>query len=249
MRMIDTQILINMQAGRRPPATSVALASVTAFEFLKAYGEEPQRARYYVPLRMGIHALMGTPEQAPSPTHPSRRNRTDRLIIDLGGDHKPIVEYGSVAVTQAINARRPEIFDAAVEGLGKSDERRLRQRFRYLLDQGFRAFALEPAAAELGLEVLNALIKSHAPKANFLNTVRDCMILGVAVKHGIPLQTEDKLLARLAARHFAAPVYVEGDDLVLDFEAIPSDRRLRREESKGYIHRGWRIAEDRNRTP
>lgn len=249
MRMIDTQILINMQAGRRPPATSGAVASVSAFEFLRAYSEDPQRARYYVPLRMGVHALMGNPEQAPSPTHPSRRNRTDRLVIDLGGDHKPIVEYGSVAVTQAINARQPEIFDAAVEGLGKSDERRLRQRFRYLLDHEFRAFALEPEAARLGLEVLNLLIESHAPKANFLNTVRDCMILGVAVKHAVPLQTEDKLLARLAARYFGAPVHLDGDDLVLDFEAVRSDRRHRREESKGFIHRGWRIADDRNRTP
>ncbi|WP_066629746.1 hypothetical protein [Brevundimonas vesicularis] len=249
MRMIDTQILINMQAGRRPPVMLGAVASVSAFEFLKAYSKDPQRARYYVPLRLGFHALVGSPEQAPSPTHSSRRNRTDRLLIDLGGDHKPIVEYGSLAVTQAINSGRPEIFNAAVEGLGKADERELRQRFRFLLDRGFRGFALEPEAAGLGLEILDVLLTSHAPKANFVNTVRDCLILGVAVKHGVPLQTEDKLLARLAAQHFAASTHLEGDDLILDFSAGPTDRKHLREESKGYIHRGWRIAENRIRTP
>lgn len=247
--MIDTQILINMEAGRRPPASDGVVASVSAFEFLRAYSKDPQRARYYVPLRPGLRSLLGGPDQPASPTHPTRRNRTDRLLINLGGDHQPIVEYGSVAVTLAINSGRPEVFDEAVDGLGKAEERQLKQRFCFLLARGFRGFALEPEAASYGLEVLNILLKSHAPKADFLNTVRDCMILGIAVKHAIPLQTEDKLLARLAAEHFAAPVHLEGDDLILDFDAAPAERKYVREESKGYIHRGWRIAEDRKRTP
>lgn len=249
MRMIDTQILIHMASGRREPIFDAALASVSANEFLRAYGPDPTRARYYVPLRLGIHGVSpASTAEVPPPDHPARRQRTDRIVIDLTGVHPAVVEYGSYAMSDAINAFKPDLFAAAIVGLPKREQRDLKRRFRFLADQRFRCMSLEAGAVELGLDILSEFLERHAAKANFRNTLCDTLILGTALKHRMPLHTEDTVLARLAAARFGARAYAEGEDLVVDFEPAPV-RRPGRSDSKGYIHRGWSFAVKKRRSP
>jgi len=249
MRMVDTQILVHMQAGRRPAPIETVITSVSAKEYLIMYSNKPDRDRYYVPLLLGRHSLMGPPAilQAHA-AHPSRRLGTDRFLIDFNNEYPSLVEFGSNAVASAINSARPDLFQAGVMVLQKAEQRNLKRRFNFLLDHGVRCHALEEESVGFGLDILDELLKSHAPKAQFRNTVCDALILGTATRHKLPFQTEDKLLAKIATELFGARLYEEGDDFVVDFES-PPPRRWRREESKGYIHRGWRIAIDSRRNP
>jgi hypothetical protein len=247
MRIVDTQILVHMQAGRRPAPLDVAITSVSAKEYLIMYSNKPDRDRYYVPLRLGRHSLMGQPAifQAPA-AHPSRRLGTDRLLIDFNNEYPSLIEFGSNAIASAINLVRPDLFQAGTMVLPKTEQRDLKRRFNFLVDHGVRCHALEEKSVGFGLDILDDLLRDHAPKAQFRNTVCDALILGTATKHKIPFQTEDKLLAKIAAKLFGARLYEEGEDFIVDFES-GDPLRWRREESKGYIHRGWRIAVDSRR--
>ncbi|MDA9528979.1 hypothetical protein [Bradyrhizobium sp. CCBAU 25338] len=245
--MVDTQILVHMQAGRRVMPAHATIASVSAKEFLIMYGNKPDRDRYYVPLRLGRHSLMGPPAVLQMPAgHPFRRIGTDRLLIDFNQEHPSLVEFGSNAIASAINSARSDLFKAGVMVLRKAEQRNLEKRFRFLIENGIRCEALEENAVGYGLDILDRFLSDYAPKGHFRNTVCDALILGTAIRHRIPLQTEDKLLARLTAKMFGTRFYQEGEDLVIDFET-PSVVRRRHGESKGYIHRGWRIAVDPRR--
>lgn len=241
--MIDTQILVHMLAGRRPRIQHGAIASVSAKEFLLAYGPDFNRARYYVPLASSIHsagiefARLDRPKD-----HPSHRRGTDKIHIDFRNDYPSIVEFSDRAFAAAINQGRLGLFKAGINSLEKSEQRNLRDRFEFLTKQNFRCYALERKSVEIGLSILDNFLAKHTPKSNFQNTVRDALILGTSVRHKAQLQTEDKLLARVAVEMFAGEVKSEGDDLIVGFENSSKDKVFERFESKGYIHRGWRIA-------
>jgi len=249
MRMVDTQILIHIEAGRRPLPSGGALASVAAKEFLLMYGPHAKRDRYYIPVTSGRHlpppaAIVGTARE-----RPVRAVATDRMLIDFNNEHPTLIEFGSFAVTNVINSQAGHLFDWGVATLEKGDQRLLRKRFRFLVSHSFRCFALEEEAVALGLDILARFLEEHSPKANFRNTVRDALILGTAAKHGIPLHTEDKLLAKLTAARFGARLHHEGEDLVIDFPRVSQPRRDPKRESKGYINRGWRVATNNARFP
>lgn len=248
MRMIDTQILVHMKAGRRAVPIEGAVASVSAKEFLIMYGQQANRDRYYLSLRRHKQSLLGAQINTGSPPgHPIRRQSTDRLSIDFNNEYPSLVEYGSLAVSHCVNNARIDIFAEALGALPKQEQRSLRERFMFLLEKQFRCYALEEESVSIGLDILNEFLANYEAKGNFCNTVRDAMILGTAVKHGAPLQTEDKLLAKLAAKRFGAGLHHDGDDIVVDFGRSPATKRRLPFESKGYINRGWRIAAYRER--
>lgn len=241
--MLDTQILVHMQAGRRPHLRSGTIASVAAKEFLITYSADPDRERYYASYRLTRCSPLAHDVNAKTRArHATMRQKTDRLIIDFSNEQASVVEYGNRTFAQMINDARADSFEAAIAALSKDEQRALRHRFRFLVERSIKCFALEEESLAIGLDILAELLDSHAPKQNFLNTLRDTMILGVAVKHGIPLQTEDKLLGKLAAARFGVELHDEGDDVVVDFGTADRDARRPRAESRGYINRGWRIA-------
>lgn len=245
MRMLDTQILVHMQAGRRPELRSGAIASVAAKEFLIAYGTEPDRERYYTSYALTRGRPNGLLADAKTKArHATMRQKADRLLIDFRHEQATVVEYGNRTFAEMINYARADSFGAAIAALAKEEQRPLRQRFRFLVDRSIKCFALEEESLAIGLDILDELLDGYAPKVNFLNTLRDTMILGVAVKHGVPLQTEDKLLGKLAASRFGVGVHDEGEDVVVDFGTAAATARRPRAENRGYINRGWRIATD-----
>lgn len=245
MRMLDTQVLVHMQSGRRPAPIQGAIASVAAKEFLIAYGNKSDRERYYPsPAMSWRHSPVALADAASRARHVTRRKSAERLIIDFPDQKETVIEFSNRTFAKIVNDRRPDAFDAAIAGLAREDQRGLRSRFSFLVEHSVQCFALEEQALAFGLDILAELLTSHAPKANFLNTLRDTLILGVAVKHGIPLQTEDKLLGKLAAARFGVNSFNEGEDIIVDFGTAASTFRPPRLESKGYIHRGWRIATD-----
>ncbi len=243
--MIDTQILVHMQTGRRRAPFQGAIASVAAKEFLTAYGSKLCGERYYLsPSLAWANQHVRLPDAEGRARHPIRRQMTDRLIIDFPDQRKTVVEYGNRTFAKIINDARLDCFDAAIAALEKAEQRALRQRFRFLIKHSLQCFALEEESLAIGLDILDELLRSHAPKKNFLNTLRDTMILGVAVKHGIPLQTEDKLLAKFAATRFGVGLFDEASDVIVGFGTAAPNARPLRTESKGYVNRGWRIATD-----
>jgi predicted nucleic acid-binding protein len=244
--MFDTQILVHMQAGRRPVPVEGSFSSVAAKEFLIMYGDQPQRDRYYVPWKPHgpLLCTLGAPEARPA-NRPAFKGATDRIVVDFANEHPPFYEFGSNAVAGVINEGAEEVYNASLSSLSRGDQRVLKRRFRFLRERGFRCFALDESAIALGLDVLDALMTKYTPKSDFRNTVRDALILGTAAKHGIPLQTEDKLLAELAGAHFSVPVDGAGSDAVIAFERPLTSPGGRSKESKGYIHRGWQMAVNR----
>jgi hypothetical protein len=46
-------------------------------------------------------------------------------------------------------------------------QRNLKRRFNFLLDHGVRCHALEEVSVGFGLDILDELLKDHAPKAQF----------------------------------------------------------------------------------
>lgn len=144
MRMIDTQILVHMQAGWRQAPLQGAIASVAAKEFLTAYGSKLCRERYYPsPALAWTHQYMRLPDAEGRARHPSRRQMTDRLIIDFPDQRKTVVEYGNRTFAKIINDARLDCFDAAIAALQKDEQRALRQRFRFLVEHSLKCFALE----------------------------------------------------------------------------------------------------------
>ena len=250
MRMIDTQILVHMNAGRRPLPIEAAVASVSVKEFLVMYGQQASRDRYYLGLRLGMHAFLDSRKDAGSPpAHPTRRRNADKLIIDLNNQYPSLIEYSHLAISHYLNNRRTDTFKEAIGTLPKHDQKSIEKRIRFLIDGPFKCFALDKDSATLGLDILCTFLEDNNPKKNFLNTLRDALILGTAVKHRLLLQTEDKLLAKLAAKLFDADMHHEGADLIVDFGGSLVGERTGRSESKGYINRGWRIAVEKQRGP
>lgn len=167
--MIDTQILVHMEAGHRPVPPEPVLGSVAAKEFLMMYGRHLNRDRYYLPV---LPPYVLTPELR-SLGSPGRErlygpHATDRILIEFNNLHPTLIEYGSYAVTVFVNSGRPIMFDWSVAPLGKSVQKVLKRRFRYLLACGFRCFALDEEAAGLGLDIL----------ASFLGSTRRKLIFG-----------------------------------------------------------------------
>jgi hypothetical protein len=249
--MLDTQILVHMKNGKRRPQQDFAIASVSANEFLFAYDQSnPKVARYYVPLYFGRgHRLTPPGGQMQPSNHFSRRHRTDRIVIDFNNQHPPMVEYGSVAIAAAINNQNVRLFDYATEHLPKQDKRSIKDRFVFLMQQRVRCVALDETTIEVGLELLSKFLEVHSPKGEFRNTVCDRLILAVAQKHGLTFRTEDCLLQRFAASRHGAPTRHADDDLVIDFAAASPHPTRNSGESKGFIHRGWQIAVERQHRP
>ena len=169
--------------------------------------------------------------------------------MNFNGQYPSITEYGNLAFASAINTANVLAFYQAIEVLPKADQRSLRERFAFLVERGVRCHALEQYTVEIGLELLAELLDENAPKANFRNTVCDMMILATAIKHKCELITEDKLLSRAAAKRYRAPIKELGELIQIDFTGTDNDRKRGREESKGYIQRGWKIGIGKKRHP
>lgn len=170
-----------------------------------------------------------------------RKRDTDQTVLNFGGEYPVIVEYGSFAIAEAINNNLSGVFDVAFRRLDKERRKSLRARVAFLLDQRLTCVPLGPAICESAQALLGRFVARHQLKQNFRNSMADLLILATAAESGLPLLTEDNLLARFAAEVSDAPVQAAGSFVEVRFSPKHKDVLPVRRESKGYINRGWSV--------
>jgi hypothetical protein len=169
----------------------------------------------------------------------------DRLIFNFGRDFPALIEFGSRAVAAIVNDRNHAAFAGVLSSLDKAFQKRMRPRFAFLCSEVLECVPLTRETADVGIRLLDGFSQQHSLKGNFRNSVNDMMILAAAISSKDDLLTEDSLLARFAASVRGAPFTEErGGTLRINFGRGLATRSTQTRESKGYINRGWRVAED-----
>jgi predicted nucleic acid-binding protein len=252
----DTQVLSYYFKGAMAlPNELIRISSVTASEFLLIQSKEFSRANYYpiLPSRFNhLGASLGVMGQASSIFDSKRhaaqgKHRTDQLILEFGNNAPTHIEFGSVAITQIINQRRPEIYSASISHLDKKHQKKLTAKFRFLMETGVSCVAITADVASIGMNLLGSFMDKYQPKENKRNTINDVLILATAISMEAELLTNDNLLARFAAEMMAAPVAPQNGGIRIDFSSPTTAGRRKPLESKGFINRGWQIRERRGR--
>lgn len=251
--MIDTQILSYAYKGQSTADLSAsvggaAISSVVAHEFLETYlPASTTAARYYIRYHKGHPYPMQQPERPPSTTRPPM---IDKLIFEFGGDFPSIVEYGSRAMAAIVNDRAHAAFAGILDSLDKPFRKKIRPRFGFICREIDECVPLSAETARIGLHLFDQFTRRHSVKGNVRNSVSDMMILATAVSCRARLLSKDSLLNRFAAEVYGVSWQEAGQRrIAIDFQRLDATPVQRRTESKGYINRGWRIADDLRRTP
>lgn len=253
----DTQILSYYYKGAEPlPSDPIIISSITAAEFLLIQSQDPTKANYYpiLPSRFR-HAGAGTGSvDASTPTmrFDSRKHaafgkhRTDQIILNFNNRFESVIEFGSMAISEIINLRHGGVFASSISHLDKGVQKKLKNRFRFLVETNVNCLAITPKIAEVGLNILGQFLDKYEAKQNLRNTINDVLILSTAAELSLPLLTKDNLLKRFAADILGAEC-TQGDasNLLIDFTVPAVVDRRRPFESKGYINRGWQVMERR----
>jgi hypothetical protein len=235
MPYLDTQILVDGALRRnRHKLEAGWISSIVANEFLGVQSAVPTKANYYVPL-LGVYNNLVL-----RPAHPVGKAATDAVMMDFGGEFDTLIEYGSLAIANAINAGDVSRYSAAVAFMPKPQQRILRRRFQFILDHGLKCTPLGPRSISLGQRLLREFMAQNNLKSHFRNTWNDILIASTAVCEARPLITKDSLLARFIATRYSSTHEVSAGLITLEFPAAAPTRRRANRESKGYVNR-WQV--------
>lgn len=251
--IIDTQILSYRFKGVETGLhdAKLAIASITANEFLIAQSKESEQPDYYIihPARYpNLEYSFSNLEHFSNPK--SARlgaRRTDQVIIDFGNQFSAYREFGNEAISEIINEKKIDIYKLSISHLPKQKQKYLLRRLKYILDSGYYCYSLTKSSLEQALSLFSEFVSEHNCKGNIRNTVNDLLILSTAIDREKKFLTNDNLLNRFAAEYYEAPVYQREDELLIDFSEKPLEKRKNRE-SKGYINKGWNYAVRNKRT-
>jgi hypothetical protein len=245
----DTQILSYYFKGKiAAPSDGIRISSVTASEFLLIQDDPGNKANYY-PIHPawlrhpGVNPMDGLKNVWDSKKHAAmEKHRTDKMLVDFGGQFEPYVEFGSLAITEIINNRLFKLFYSGITHLEKKTQKTLKKRMEFVLDSGVQCIALNEKIACIGVNLFSKFISQYSPKANIRNTVNDLLILSSAVHVSAKLLSGDKLLNRFYAEVLGAPFFQPiPETLEIDFRTPPKEKQRKILESKGYINKGWQI--------
>lgn len=252
--IIDTQILSYRFKGVEEDIhnTPLAIASITANEFLVAQSKESEQPDYYT-----IHPAkypnleynsstidhFGNPKSAKLGAR-----RTDQIIIDFGTQFSAYREFGNEAISEIINEKKLDVYKISIAHLPKQRQKYLLRRLKYITDNNYHCYPLTKTALAQALSLFAEFTSQHNCKGNIRNTINDLLILATAIDKEKKFLTNDKLLNRFAAEYYKAPIHRCEDELLIDFSEKQVERRKSRE-SKDYINKGWSYAIRNNRTP
>lgn len=253
----DTQIISYYFKGSASiPDGPIRISSITAAEFLLIQSQAHNKANYYpiLPARLrhsgvGVAAEDGLLRmEFDSRKHAALgKRRTDQLILNFGPSVPTYVEFGSIAITQLINERHEQLYCSSIAHLEKDIQKKLRERYRFLVDIGITCIAVTPDVATVAMNLLAQFLDRYQPKQNNRNTVNDVLVLATAIEGESLIKTEDSLLRRFAAEVMGTAPLESSDHLVIDFSKPDAGQRRKPLESKGYVNRGWQILERRPR--
>lgn len=252
-RHVDTQVVSYAHKGIPGfDITGARVSSVTAKEFLEAYGSSQAPDQYYVPVSLGWLYMA---QRWPRRYDPVRRNKpyskrvTDCLMLDFRGEFPSLIEYGSLAFANMINSKNENMMRLALSHVEKGRQGTIRKRFEFLCAMNVQCLPLNPWSVQLAYQILAVFLDRHQPKANLRNTLNDMLILSTAAHNHGRLETFDGVLAKIAQEILPCRGTPNGPALTLDFSAPHSaDRGLNRE-SKGYLNRSWAVRERKGSEP
>ncbi|MFG6097340.1 hypothetical protein SPB21_18895 [Leptothoe sp. ISB3NOV94-8A] len=250
--IIDTQILSYRFKGIETGIhdARLAIASITANEFLIAQAKESKQPDYYIIHPAKYPNLEYSPSNLDLFSNPKSAKlgarRTDQIVIDFGNQFSAYREFGNEAVSEIINEKKIDIYKISISHLPKQKQKYLLRRFKYILDSDYYCYSLTKTSLEDGLRLFSEFVSKYNCKGNVRNTINDLLILSTAINRKKKLLTNDSLLNRFAAEYYEAPIHQNENELLIDF----SEKLLKKtknRESKGYINKGWSYALRNNR--
>ncbi len=236
LMFVDTQVLSYAYKSQDIDIRGAHVSSVAVNEFLEVH-DGLTKANYFVP-RAGPATMLNDFRWR---EHPPTKMHTDQFVLDFGGMFPPLIEYGSFAVAEAINARATHVFDSALRHLPKPVRKKLRARAMFILEAELVCVPLVKSVGARAQEFLRKFIQHHQLKRNFRNSMADLLILAAASEAGTPLLTKDNVLTRFAAEIERAPIHTSGKFIQLSFQSGARTARRHPRESRGYINRGWSV--------
>jgi hypothetical protein len=243
---LDTNILYYKHQGQNLNLNikGKSITSINALEFLKNIEKKHHnKAKYHIPfITNHIHQIaIARMHKSIKKSHPFNKRLSDSIIFDFSQDFESYSLYNNKSVSEVINNKRKELFYSSIEFLGKSENKDIKNKFKFVLENDLKCDILNPEDIYLGYELLNEFLKKHTLKPDFRNCWNDILILAKSVNEGAKLITSDKLLNK-----FASEVYngqIKQVDNTIEIQFPSSDENLEnnwtKQESKGYINRGW----------
>jgi hypothetical protein len=241
--IFDTQVISHAFRGQGLSMCGGSVASVTASEFLNMYTGKATQARYYLPL--GTHPCehLHRERDVGNKTGQARQKFfTDRIVLTFGSDFPSLVEFGSLAVSRAVNDRDARCIALATEFLPKDERQQIRKRFNFLVESDIRVIPLNARIVETASLLLCRFVRSHHVKQNFRNTWNDLVIFATASTLSTGVYTLDKELNRFIAEIGDAPVSITNGLLRTSCASAKQKKSRRSMESRFYLNRGWRNA-------
>ena len=242
MDILDTQIIsYSFKNSYDGQIKNQGISSVTAKEFLLVQGSERSKANYYIPMPKMLNHLLESGVGIPKRDHPFMKGSTDQIILEFGQDYPPLIEFGNLAIAEAINLKAKQVFNASIQFLEKEKRKMLMDRFEFLTQQNINCLPLNKNTVDLGLDLFHEFLSRYNTKDNFKNTINDVFILAAAVNSSSTLITKDSLLNRFATEYFSASLKENSGSLLIDFGKEKTSESRKSKESKGYINKGWRV--------
>jgi hypothetical protein len=175
--IIDTQILSYRFKGVEAGIynTRLAIASITASEFLVAQSKESEQPDYYIihPARYpNLEYSASTLDHFGNPKSAKLgARRTDRIIIDFGTQFSAYREFGSEAIFEIINEKKLDIYKISIAHLPKQRQKYLLRRLKYIIDNNYYCYSLTKTALAQALSLFSEFTSQHNCKGNIRNTV------------------------------------------------------------------------------
>jgi hypothetical protein len=245
MKIIDTNILIHYYKNKDVKnlfwEEENHITSINALEFLNNIEKtQSNKARYYIPIINNLlHAEIMMLKIHRD--HPFNKRLSDGITFDFNGEFESYIFYNNLAICEAINKGKKDLFYAAIKFLPKEDYKSIKDKFNFLVSNNLHCLNINPDDISLAYKLLELFLKNNALKIDFRNSWNDLLILSKSIGTGSKLITKDKLLNRFVTELFKSKVTpMNENEIEIDFAKSKSEVQDNTKfESKGYINRGW----------
>lgn len=248
MIFLDTQVISYAFKGASEDNVDGSyISSVVANEFLEVHTKVPDTAAYYVPISGAVFnkaGHLGSLLQSIKDRYKKRpfpKASTDKLGLYFGQEHPTVVEYGSFAMSRLINEKALMAFKLIIASLDKRKQRKLINRFEFIVDTGLTCTPLTSEDARLAQVLLYDFKKKHTLKNNFRNSISDILIMASAIKNEAELVTKDSLLASFCENNRLISRKKHGNWVRCESILPEINARKMAKESKGYINKSWQV--------
>jgi hypothetical protein len=249
MDFVDTQIVSYAFKGNKAyPIRGKTVSSIVISEFLRLYIEGNHNSARFYPILLGYGFGRHFPYFAGVGTKTTKKHsrmskhRTDQMIIDFNGNYEAIVEYGSLALSNAFKYKNQLSIYDSISHLDKEDQKEIKEKVGFLFDNNIQVLPIGKNIIDLSFEILYSIEDKISFKENFRNSYNDLLIASTAFLNNSDLQTNDSLLNRIIADNCGYSIEKNYEDTIKILYTTPPQNKPKNKESKGYINKGWRYS-------